>query len=264
MLFLGPSTKGTFCMCFFQGNWKSLNSLQIPFKLSSWRELFRCFIGLFWILCSKSLYLTWMLSIGDSTTLYSFSHLHVEMWDFLRSSCLLLSKVLKRHPWACWKFLFPGMQIWVLIGSFFFFFFFKSLLNLLQYCFCFMFCFFFIVARHVGSWLPNQGSNLHPLHWKAMNHQGNPLICSWRRREKKMADDLLMGKHRRMKGTIQVIESDLLLFCVSPSLPLLWLPQWVHLCFSCCWGLRLYSRGAGMTELRCRIKEIRNGGLGRV
>ena len=122
MLFLGPSTKGTFCMCFFQGNWKSLNSLQIPSKLSSWRELFRCFIGLFWILCSKSLYLTWMLSIGDSTTLYSFSHLHVEMWDFLRSSCLLLSKVLKRHPWACWKFLFPGMQIWVLIGSFFFFF----------------------------------------------------------------------------------------------------------------------------------------------
>ena len=127
-----------------------------------------------------------------------------------------------------------------------------------------LFFFFFIVARHVGSWLPNQGSNLHPLRWKAMNHQGNPLICSWRRREKKMADDLLMGKHRRMKGTIQVIESDLLLFCVSPSLPLLWLPQWVHLCFSCCWGLRLYSRGAGMTELRCRIKEIRNGGLGRV
>ena len=140
-------------------------------------------------------------------------------------------------------------------------FFFKSLLNLLQYCFCFMFCFgfffFFFAARHVGSWLPNQGLNLHPLHWKAMNHQGNPLICSWRRRkEKKMADDLLIGKHRRMKGTTWVIESDLLLFCVSPSLPLLWLPQWVHLCFSCCWGLRLYSRGAGMIELRCRIRRL--------
>ena len=111
----------------------------LHFKLSSWGELFRCF----WILCSKSLYLTWMLSIGDSTTLYSLSPLHVEMWDFLRSNCLLLSKVLKRYPWASWKFLFPGMQIWVLIGSssssssFF-----KSLLNLLQYCFCFMFCFF--------------------------------------------------------------------------------------------------------------------------
>ena len=129
--------------------------------------------------------------------------------------------------------------------------------------FCFGF-FFFLAARHVGSWLPNQGLNLHPLHWKAMNHQGNPLICSWRRKEKKMADDLLIGKHRRMKGTTWVIESDLLLFCVSPSLPLLWLPQWVHLCFSCCWGLRLYSRGAGMIELRCRIKEIRTGGLGRV
>ena len=61
-----------------------------------------------------------MLSIGDSTTLYSFSYLHVEMWDFLRSNCFLLSKVLKRYPWASCKFLFPGMQIWVLIGSFFF------------------------------------------------------------------------------------------------------------------------------------------------
>lgn len=151
-------------------------------------------------------------------------------------------------------------EFWLVL----FFFSFKSFLSLLQYCFCFMFCFVvFLTARHVGSWLPNQGSNLHPLCWKAMNHQGNPLIGSWRRKEKKMADDLLIRKHRRMKGTTQVIESDLL-FCVSPSLPLLWLPHWVHLCFSCCWGLRFYSRGAGMTELRCRIKEIRTGGLGGV
>ncbi|XP_061029329.1 cytochrome b5 type B isoform X1 [Eubalaena glacialis] len=35
-----------------------------------------------------------------------------------------------------------------------------------------------IDQRHVGSWLPDQGSNLHPLHWKAkpqpLDHQGSP------------------------------------------------------------------------------------------
>ena len=28
-------------------------------------------------------------------------------------------------------------------------------------------CFGVLTARHVGSELPNQGSNLYPLHWKA-------------------------------------------------------------------------------------------------
>ena len=32
--------------------------------------------------------------------------------------------------------------------------------------------------RHVGSWIPHQGSNLHPLHWKVMSspldQQGSP------------------------------------------------------------------------------------------
>ena len=37
----------------------------------------------------------------------------------------------------------------------------KSLLNLLQYCFCFMFWFFYWEAC-VGSSLPNQGLNVHP------------------------------------------------------------------------------------------------------
>ena len=41
----------------------------------------------------------------------------------------------------------------------------KSLLTLLQYCFCFMF-WVFLAARHVGSYLPDQGANPHPLHWK--------------------------------------------------------------------------------------------------
>ena len=41
---------------------------------------------------------------------------------------------------------------------------FKVFTESLQYCFCFVFC--FLAKRHVGSWLPEQGSNLHPLHWK--------------------------------------------------------------------------------------------------
>ena len=28
-----------------------------------------------------------------------------------------------------------------------------------------LFCFSFLVMRHVGSWLPNQGTNLQSLHW---------------------------------------------------------------------------------------------------
>ena len=42
---------------------------------------------------------------------------------------------------------------------------FESLLNLLQYCYCFMF--WFLAAKHVGSELPDQGSPPHPLYWKA-------------------------------------------------------------------------------------------------
>ena len=40
----------------------------------------------------------------------------------------------------------------------------------------------FLAARHVSSWLPNQGLNLHPLHWKGncVNHWNArevPLLC---------------------------------------------------------------------------------------
>ena len=73
----------------------------------------------------------------------SFPH----KFDF-RISCILVC-VLKHY----WFFVF-----WC--GPFF-----KSLLNLLQYCF--VLCFGFLVTRHVGSYLPYQGSNPHPLHWKA-------------------------------------------------------------------------------------------------
>ena len=40
----------------------------------------------------------------------------------------------------------------------------KSLLNLLQYCFCLIFLIF--DCKVCGILTPNQGSNLHPLHWK--------------------------------------------------------------------------------------------------
>ena len=46
------------------------------------------------------------------------------------------------------------------------FIFLSLLLNLLQYCFCFIVCLFFFGLRHMGSWLPKQGSNSHPRHWK--------------------------------------------------------------------------------------------------
>ena len=36
----------------------------------------------------------------------------------------------------------------------------------------------FLAARRVGCWLPNQGTDLHPLHWKAksepLGHQESP------------------------------------------------------------------------------------------
>ena len=39
----------------------------------------------------------------------------------------------------------------------------KSILNLLQYIVSVS---HFVSMKHVGSYLPDQGSNLHPLHWK--------------------------------------------------------------------------------------------------
>ena len=38
----------------------------------------------------------------------------------------------------------------------------------------------FLAQRHVRSYLPKQGLNSHPLHWKVksqpLNHQGNPRL----------------------------------------------------------------------------------------
>ena len=45
----------------------------------------------------------------------------------------------------------------------------KSILNLLQYCFCCL-CSGFVASRHVGSQGPDQGSNPHPLHWQVKSN----------------------------------------------------------------------------------------------
>ena len=65
---------------------------------------------------------------------------------------------------------FLGVMIFfsVLFKIFFYVNHFQSLLSLLQYCLCFM----FLVIGLVGSQLPDQESNPHPLHYKAnLNHQ---------------------------------------------------------------------------------------------
>ena len=60
-------------------------------------------------------------------------------------------------------------------------FFLKSLLNLLQYCFCFMFCFFCHKAWRIS--VPHQGLNMHPLHLEAkpypLGHQGNHWLSTF-------------------------------------------------------------------------------------
>ena len=56
------------------------------------------------------------------------------------------------------------------LNAFFMWSIFEVLLNLLQYCFFFLcsgFFFFFLAMTHVGSWLPDQALNPHPLHCKA-------------------------------------------------------------------------------------------------
>ena len=55
----------------------------------------------------------------------------------------------------------------------------KSSLNLLQHCFCF-YCFSVLASRHVGSELPDQGSNPHLLHRKVKSTSltaGKSLQC---------------------------------------------------------------------------------------
>ena len=79
----------------------------------------------------------------------------------LESNFLDISTALAKFP--CWKWPFLPY-----LDNFFLFFFsfwcgpfLKSLLNLLQYCFCFMFWFF----GSKESW--DQGPNLQTLHWEA-------------------------------------------------------------------------------------------------
>ena len=48
----------------------------------------------------------------------------------------------------------------------------KVVLNVLQYCFCFMF--WLLAARHVVSQLPDQGSDTQYLHWKVKTKATGP------------------------------------------------------------------------------------------
>ena len=112
-----------------------------------------------------------------------------------------------------------------ILHSVFFLFFFwcgpflNSLLNLLHY----LFCFGFSATRYMGSWLPNQGSNPHPLHWKVkyqpLEHQESPLhavlnISRWTLEPAYLT--LNSG------STANLLTTGLLPFCVSIFLFIKW------------------------------------------
>ena len=40
-------------------------------------------------------------------------------------------------------------------------------------------CLVFLAEKHVGSYLPKQGSNLHPQHWKAKSQPLDRQECPW-------------------------------------------------------------------------------------
>ena len=100
---------------------------------------------------------------------YSRQSMHISL--FLSYHCVSII-----HPFQP-RTSFPQFSIVfsLFIFKFFNFFFFFSIvtpsLNLLHYYFCgvfFLFSFFgFLAARHVDSQFSVQGSNSHPLHWKA-------------------------------------------------------------------------------------------------
>ena len=115
------------------------------------------------------------------------------------------------------------ITFWCPSFTLFFFFwcgpFLNSLLNLLQY----LFCFGFSATRYVGSWLPNQGLNPHPLHWKVksqpLEHQESPLhavlnISRWTLEPACLT--LNSG------STANLLTTGLLPFCVSIFLFIKW------------------------------------------
>ena len=71
------------------------------------------------------------------------------------------AEMTSNSPWS--YFLFFFFLIFFFLRWIFFF---KSLLNLLQHCFCFMFCFFFFGCEACGLSAPCIGIKPHPLHWK--------------------------------------------------------------------------------------------------
>ena len=65
-------------------------------------------------------------------------------------------------------FFFPDvghLKVFIEFVTIFLMLWFFGLLNLLQYCFCFLFCFFGHEVCGISA--SDQGSNLYPVHWKA-------------------------------------------------------------------------------------------------
>ena len=89
-------------------------------------------------------------------------------WKLLIFVSLLISWLLLQS-FLCSLFVFSVFFFNLFFKDFLFFLIWtisKVFINLLQYSFCFMF-WPLLAVRHVGFQLPDQGSNPHPLHWKA-------------------------------------------------------------------------------------------------
>ena len=87
-----------------------------------------------------------------------------------------------KDPLVCCVYQNPRNAFHFFLWFFFLCSIFEVLLNLLQYCFCFVLVWFgfglfvclFLAMTHVGSWLPGQALNPHPLHCKAVLTSGPP------------------------------------------------------------------------------------------
>lgn len=112
---------------------------------------------------------------------------------------------------------------------------------------------FFLSLTFMLRWNVSSGATTFCSPWSWKDVSGLPeslcfpnanLSFDWCLKKKKMADDLLMTywktqENERHYPGGRVRSSVILHFSISPSF--FWLPQWVQLCFSCCWGLRLYD-----------------------
>ena len=104
--------------------------------------------------CTKNTYITFarihLLTFYPICFVICSLSLHVCMW------ILFPPKLFEGKLHTSWSLLKKNYIFWC--GPFL-----KSLLNLLQYCFCFTFCLFFLLW---GMWDHWPGIEWHPVHWK--------------------------------------------------------------------------------------------------